>query len=63
MRKRIRKKHIKCFMDCFTRNKIPGAFSDEHERKSWVAAFARREVGQKYRFPEEAEYGHRGQSK
>lgn len=53
MRKRIRKKHIKRLVDWYTRNKIPGAFSGENERKSWVGAFARREVGQKYRFPED----------
>lgn len=51
-RKRIFKKRIKRFMDWFTRTKIPAAFVDEAERKQFVSAFARRQVGQSYHFPE-----------
>lgn len=51
-RKRIFKKRLKWFMDWFTREKIPTAFADEVERKQFVSAFARRQVGQSYHFPE-----------
>lgn len=51
-RKRIFKKRLKRFMDWFTREKIPAAFADESERKQFVSAFARRQVGQSYHFPE-----------
>ncbi len=50
-RKRIFKKHLKCFMDWFTQ-KIPNAFINEAERKQFVSAWTRRQVGQKHRFPE-----------
>lgn len=51
-RKRIFKKRLKRFMDWFTREKLSAAFVDEAERKQFVSAFVRRQVGQSYHFPE-----------
>ena len=50
-RKRIFKKRLKYLMDWFTR-KLPDAFINETERKQFVSAWTRRQVGQKHRFPE-----------
>ena len=52
MNRRILKKRAKQFMDSFTREKIPAAFTSEEERRQYVSAFARQYVGQAARFPE-----------
>ena len=46
MNRRILKKRAKRFMDSFTREKIPAAFTSEEERRQYVSAFARQYVGQ-----------------
>ena len=42
MNRRILKKRAKRFMDSFTREKIPAAFTSEEERRQYVSAFARK---------------------
>lgn len=54
MKKRILKKRAKRFMDLYTKEKIPLAFSDENQRRAYVIAWARTYVGQKAKFPDEA---------
>lgn len=54
MNRRILKKRAKRFMDSFTREKIPAAFTSEEERRQYVSAFARQYVGQAAHFPETA---------
>lgn len=54
MNRRILKKRAKRFMESFTREKIPAAFTSEEERRQYVSAFARQYVGQAAHFPETA---------
>lgn len=54
MNRRILKKRAKRFMDSFTREKIPAAFTSKEERRQYVSAFARQYVGQAAHFPETA---------
>ncbi len=44
------KKRAKRFMDSFTREKIPAAFTSEKERRQYVSAFAQQYVGQAAHF-------------
>lgn len=50
MNRRMLKKRAKRFMDSFTREKIPAAFTSEQERRQYVSAFARKYVGQAAHF-------------